>query len=973
MGALPRPDVPPGAHRDLVEALHRLHHRAGWPSLRTLGRQVGCSPTTVSAVFSSPRLPTWGTLELVVEAMGGDVEEFHEMWLTAGAPDRAPAKETQIAGRSAELAAIRHHLTGPGGLLLVAGEAGIGKTRLTTTAEQLATFGTIVVHANCLPLSSEVPLLPVAEILRAVHQCDDGQSLKEALADCARYVPRAIARLVPEIADSPESLRDADHGWERQWLFAAIGATLAALGSQGRWALVIEDLHWADSATLDLLEHLVTPTAGPGIPILGTYRTEDPATATPSTDWLGRMRRLPQVDVHTLRPLTTDETAEQLRLLGHSADPEVVAQIQRRAQGNPLFAEQLAVHTSPDQALPTVLGDLLDRRLDDLDAGSWPLARTLAVADRPVDPGLLGGVTGLGPDQLTAALHDLEARRLLRTQPAAGTVELRHPLLAEAMRRRLVAGEAATEHRRLAAYLAGTPDPVAAEVAEHWQRAGDPARELEWRIRAARAAQARFSLTHEAQQWRRALELWPDDVETAGTPPIRKHDVFLAAMDALMHADTTSAAAVAEEAMRALVDPDSLVAADIYQRAGESQGLLGKPEAALALIDKAIEIYETHPASVELARALRRRELFEYALGRLPEATAAAERAVEVSSSLHDLVEYQWMLSVLAMHNAEQGDTDLALERIHEATDINLAGAAPMGLITSALAHNFILGMAGAPADEVAAAGKPGLDAAAAWGIETIYVSILRGNVAEGLRRSGQVHRAAEIIDPVTTGREPTVDNHFEHAERAILDLLRGRVEEAITRLEIVRTMPNPLIWNRMELAERLAYAELWSGRPQQALDRLRAMLDESLGTDAAAETGALLVLAAQAAADVAASTPAGSSSRHELLDELVALPQRASSDPFAPHPMYGNREALAATWKAELARLAGEPALERWVASAQAWDRLTRPHDAAYSRWRAATDARRNNQAAAADRLLRRAAADAREHVPLLNAITKR
>lgn len=101
MGALPRPDVPPGARRDLVESLHRLHHRAGWPSLRVLGRQVGCSPTTVSAVFSASRLPTWGTLELVVEAMGGDVEEFHELWLTAGAPERAPAAETQIAGRSA--------------------------------------------------------------------------------------------------------------------------------------------------------------------------------------------------------------------------------------------------------------------------------------------------------------------------------------------------------------------------------------------------------------------------------------------------------------------------------------------------------------------------------------------------------------------------------------------------------------------------------------------------------------------------------------------------------------------------------------------------------------------------------------------------------------------------------------------------------------------------------------------------------
>src|SRR5687768_16299504 len=76
VGVLPRPDLPPGPHRDLVDALHGLHHHAGWPSLRVLAREAACSPTTVSAVFSSPRLPSWGVLELLVEAMGGDVEAF---------------------------------------------------------------------------------------------------------------------------------------------------------------------------------------------------------------------------------------------------------------------------------------------------------------------------------------------------------------------------------------------------------------------------------------------------------------------------------------------------------------------------------------------------------------------------------------------------------------------------------------------------------------------------------------------------------------------------------------------------------------------------------------------------------------------------------------------------------------------------------------------------------------------------------
>ena len=86
MGTLPRPDIPPGPQRDLVVALHELHHRAGWPSLRSLAREAGCSHTTVSNIFSSPRLPTWGALELLVEAMDGDTADFHQLWIAASRP-----------------------------------------------------------------------------------------------------------------------------------------------------------------------------------------------------------------------------------------------------------------------------------------------------------------------------------------------------------------------------------------------------------------------------------------------------------------------------------------------------------------------------------------------------------------------------------------------------------------------------------------------------------------------------------------------------------------------------------------------------------------------------------------------------------------------------------------------------------------------------------------------------------------------
>ena len=101
-------------------------------------------------------------------------------------------------------------------------------------------------------------------------------------------------------------------------------------------------------------------------------------------------------------------------------------------------------------------------------------------------------------------------------------MRLRHPLLAEAIRARLVAGEAKQEHRRLATALARSPGASASEVAEHWSRADAPVEELDWRIRAARAAEERFALAQAADQWRRVLALWPDGAESAGSPALNR-------------------------------------------------------------------------------------------------------------------------------------------------------------------------------------------------------------------------------------------------------------------------------------------------------------------------------------------------------------------------------------------------------------------------------------------------------------------
>ena len=157
------------------------------------------------------------------------------------------------------------------------------------------------------------------------------------------------------------------------------------------------------------------------------------------------------------------------------------------------------------------------------------------MGDRTLTTAQLSAVSGLTPAALTPALHALDEQWLITA--TADDLRLRHPLLAEAVRRRLVLGEAREEHRRLALVLADSLQASAAEVAEHWRRADDPEKEVAWRIRAAQEAGSRFAHTEEAEQWRRALDLWPDDAEFAGSSEVRKVEAYFAAIDALNNVD----------------------------------------------------------------------------------------------------------------------------------------------------------------------------------------------------------------------------------------------------------------------------------------------------------------------------------------------------------------------------------------------------------------------------------------------------
>jgi tetratricopeptide (TPR) repeat protein len=973
MSALPRPALT-GPTRVLNDALHDLHHRAGWPSLRALAKETGVSHTTVSKTFSRPGLPSWGTLELLVEAMQGDTRHFHQLWLAASAPtDGASAPAPRIAGRHAELEAVRRHLETGTGLLLVTGEAGIGKTTLVRAA--MATPRALVLVGRCLPLSSDVPLMPVCEALRGALAQDGGRLLATAIASCPAFVAPELARLVPELG--PGAAPDDSLG--RQRLFTALSTVLAALAREGRVALVLEDLHWADTVTLDLLEHVALGPSGAtdgDVSFLGTWREGDPDTPAVNAQWRSRVDRAATGSTVHLGPLTRAETAVQLVGLGADADVDSVFS---RSRGHPLFTTHLATHL-PEDGLPGALSDLLDARLGGLAPAAWRVVRTLGVADRPLPAAVVGAVTGLAPDDLADVMRLLRGLRLIgRGADPDGpddpddpentdSTALDHPLLAEAARRRLVPGEARQVHRALAEALARTSAPVPAEVALHWRRAGDAEQELPWRVAAARESAARFDWGHEAEQWMRVLELWPDGVDEVGDPPTRLSDAHLAAVDALDESfQWDRGATLSAAAESRFADADDAVRAEVLIRAAAFRGENESVSVGLALVEEALAAYRRMPEGPGLVRALNRKRLLLEDLGRFDDAFAQVREAAGVAARIGDARLERYHLTTLAGRQANEGDVDGCLELLARAAALTPHGTDPLGDIRQAVFASDVLLRCEASVEDVEVVADAAFAAAASLGVDNEMVMFLRANLAEAQLRAGQVERAAETIG-VDPDDRPDYDHSVLHLLRAEVDLLSGRVQAGATRFEEVLRMIGGSDSVQSDFLGERVDMHYWTGTPTRELDQVLHSLRVNLAGGASARVlFRAIVGSVRAIASEAETTGRPSPHRsavHALLEQSGLGATSRTDDAYV--------EAHRSAARAELARHDGVATAAFWTTAASCWDALHRPHDAAYARWRAAQCALRDGRGTVARSLLRRAAADAREHAPLADAIDR-
>ena len=392
------------------------------------------------------------------------------------------ADPATFVGRAAELAVLRGHLgatqAGSGRVVLVEGEPGVGKTRLAeAVAGEAGARGFVCLWSRCVEGEGAPPLWPWAQVLRAAG--DD--------RDLAALVPDR-ARLDPQVARGQLSRTLADLLRERAGARPLL--------------LILDDLQWADQASLALLEFLAADLAGARILVLGTYREVDLGVASRLATTLGVLARLPGADRLPLRGLGADEVAEMIRgYSGTEPAPGLAAAVHRRTEGNPFFVAELLRLDDPARLLvgpvPPGVRDVVRRRVARLPPATRTLLDTASLAGDDIDIRLVSRLCGW---TTTAGLEAAQAafvEGLLSTVPArTGEYRFTHALVRETLAGGLTPVHRARLHERVALGLLqayGEDDRHAAEVAEHlWESlpTGDLERTLRTQAHAAEVAWA---------------------------------------------------------------------------------------------------------------------------------------------------------------------------------------------------------------------------------------------------------------------------------------------------------------------------------------------------------------------------------------------------------------------------------------------------------------------------------------------------
>ena len=669
---------------------------------------------------------------------------------------------------------------------IVGGEAGVGKTRLLeAAAERLTESGFVVLRGACVELGGEaLAFAPLMDAVRTLSRTLPPARLEEVLGP-ARPM---LARLLPELADGGTAV-----DVQPTRLFELTLGLLGRLAEEQPVALFVEDLHWADEGTRDLVAFLVRALRDERVLLVVTYRSDELQRGHPLRHVLAELERVRSVERIELPRFTRDEVREQLTAIRGDAPPSTLVDLVfDRSEGNAFLAEEmLVVVESGGAEVPPSLRDVLLARVDRLRDATQSVLRAAAVAGGAVSERLLGAAAGLADDELLAGLREAVEHHLLIVDET-GAYRFRHALARDAVYEDMLPGERGRLHAAFGTAIESDPaiagtDAVAAALAWHWYAALDLPRALQASVRAAREAADDHLPVEAERHCQRALELWdrvPDAAEVAGIEHLGLLELTLQSTTQAWHEPRTlvhAAEALAE------VDPEREPrrAALILFRKAEALRRLrrnGMPD-----LEQALALLGDEPTR-ELAAVLAGIANAHVLEGNDEDARNAGARAVEVARAVaaRDL-EADALLS-LGGALSYLGDIEEGVAALYEGLAIATERGDWESCLRAYINISDSLEMHGRH-EEAAAAGAEGMELARRAGLMYAQGVFLAGNQAEPLLRLGRYDEAESVLDEALAIGVSASAIASPTLMRAELALARGELDlgrELVTRVHAI-------------------------------------------------------------------------------------------------------------------------------------------------------------------------------------------
>ena len=535
------------------------------------------------------------------------------------------ASSGRLVGRDGELTRLLGLLddasAGRPSHALISGDAGVGKTRLVAElAARAADRGFLVLSGRCAELGDSIPYLPLADALREGTTTPGAATEPLAAALAARPV---LGRLLPD-RDVAAQRGGEVSGLAQQQLFGAVLGLLAELAEGHPVLLILEDLHWADRSTRDLITFLSRVLHRERVAVVATYRTDDLHRRHPLRPVVAELLRLPSVASIELGPLGYADMASHLTALaGEPLDPAVLHRMVARAEGNPYYAEELLAAVEPVRAggaggggaagggpgrgapggdvLPSGLAALLLARVERLPAAAQQVLRAAAVGGRRVEDDIVRAASGLAGPEYEDAIRDCVAQQLLVPGGADGYV-FRHALIREALYTDLLPGERTRLHARFAELLA---DPArlaavpgsAAELAHHCLASHDITGAFAASVRAGQESERLAAPAEAHRHYDAALALWErvsEPEQLAGQD--RDHLAFCSANCAASSGDIARAVQQLRRIRGFLgEDTDPVLASRVHERLAYYLLELDAPADAETAARAAVELLPADP------------------------------------------------------------------------------------------------------------------------------------------------------------------------------------------------------------------------------------------------------------------------------------------------------------------------------------------------------------------------------------------